>query len=197
MSRHYSLFFYIGGKQIDKNAPTYFIADIGANHDGDLGKAKELIYLCAEAGADAAKFQHFEAKTIVSDTGFKSLDPGLMSHQSKWKKSVFEIYQEASINQNWTQALKEACDDAGVNFMTTPYSPQLVDMVDDFVDCYKIGSGDTTWLDHISHISSKGKPVILACGVMNMQEVANAVDTVLSNNKDIALLKCNTTIPLI
>ena len=79
----------IGKKIIGIDKPTYFVADIAANHDGDLSKAKELIHLAAEAGADAAKFQHFSAETIVSDKGFKDLG-SQKSHQSKWKKSVFE-----------------------------------------------------------------------------------------------------------
>ena len=65
--------------------PVYFIADIAANHDGDLERAKDLIFLAAEAGADAAKFQHFTAETIVSDFGFRSLK-GQQSHQKKVEK---------------------------------------------------------------------------------------------------------------
>ncbi|HHH49977.1 MAG TPA: N-acetylneuraminate synthase, partial [Saprospiraceae bacterium] len=86
----------INEKNIGRDFSTYFIADIAANHDGDLERAKELIYLAAEAGADAAKFQHFTAETIVSDYGFKSLE-GKQSHQAKWKKSVFEVYKNASV----------------------------------------------------------------------------------------------------
>ena len=87
----------IQGKKIGLEYPTYFIADIAANHDGDLGRAKELIYLAAEAGADAAKFQHFRAETIVSDAGFKSLK-GPQSHQASWRESVFEVYKDASLS---------------------------------------------------------------------------------------------------
>ena len=74
--------FNIENKSIGLDSPTYFIADIAANHDGSLEKAKELIYLSAEAGADAAKFQHFSAETIVSDFGFKSLG-NQQSHQEQ------------------------------------------------------------------------------------------------------------------
>jgi len=63
----------IAGRCIGEGYSTYFIADIGANHDGDLVRAKELIFQAAEAGADAAKFQHFQAATIVSDYGFREL----------------------------------------------------------------------------------------------------------------------------
>ena len=73
----------IDGKTIGEGHPVYFIADIAANHDGDIERAKDLIYLAAEAGADAAKFQHFKAETIVSDEGFKRLG-GQQSHQAKW-----------------------------------------------------------------------------------------------------------------
>ena len=69
----------LGKKIISQNSKTYFIADIAANHDGNLSRAKKLIKLCAKAGANAAKFQHFKAETIVSDYGFKKL--GKLTHQ--------------------------------------------------------------------------------------------------------------------
>ena len=149
----------INNYEIGIDKPTFFIADIAANHDGDLERAKELIWLSAEAGADCAKFQHFDAETIVSDFGFKSLGSQL-SHQGTWKKSVFETYKEASLNRDWTEELKSTCDEAGIVFMTSPYSLELVDYVDEYVTAYKIGSGDVTWLEIIRHIASKRKPVL-------------------------------------
>ena len=77
----------IADQMIGAQYPTYFIADISANHDGDLERAKDLIHLSAEAGADATKFQNFRAPKIVSDYGFRSLGDQL-SHQSTWEKSV-------------------------------------------------------------------------------------------------------------
>ena len=85
-----SITFSVDERKVGIEYPTYFIADIAANHDGDLGRAKQLVYLAAEAGADAAKFQHFDAKTIVSDFGFKDLG-GSLSHQTSWGKSVFKV----------------------------------------------------------------------------------------------------------
>src|SRR5210317_1191845 len=116
----------IQGKKIGDDHPTYFIADIAANHDGDLARAKDLIYLAAEAGADAAKFQHFQAKTIASDKGYRDMGDK-KSHQSKWKKSVSEVYADASVSLNWTEELKLTCADANIPFFTTPYSLELVD----------------------------------------------------------------------
>ena len=86
----------IGNRTIGKAYSTYFIADIAANHDGSLERAKYLIRLAKKAGADAAKFQNFQAAKIVSDYGFKNLG-GQQSHQAKWKKSVFDVYQDASV----------------------------------------------------------------------------------------------------
>jgi N-acetylneuraminate synthase len=181
----------IENKIISANQPTYFVADVAANHDGDLERAKDLIYLCAEAGADAAKFQHFTANTIVSDYGFKSLG-GRQSHQEEWKKSVFDVYQDASLNQDWTPILKETCDKAGITFFTSPYSFDLVDKVDSFLSAYKIGSGDITWLEIVDYIASKKKPVLLATGASNMIEVDLAMETILKHTQDVVLMQCNT-----
>ena len=153
----------IGESKIGPGHKTYFIADIAANHDGDLGRAKELIYLAAEAGADAAKFQHFQAETIVSDKGFKDMG-GQQSHQSKWKKNVSEVYRDASVSLNWTEELKDTCDKAGIPFFTTTYSLEVIDDLNRFVPAYKIGSGDITWRDMVEKVAVQDKPYFLACG---------------------------------
>ena len=85
-----SLFFKIEKNLISNNSKTYFIADIAANHDGSLKRALKLIRLAAQAGADAAKFQHFKAETIVSDLGFKSLKKNY--HINRNGKSQFFKY---------------------------------------------------------------------------------------------------------
>lgn len=182
---------YIGERAIGESRPTYFIADVAANHDGELNRAIDLIHLCAEAGADAAKFQHFEASTIVSDQGFKDLG-SQSSHQASWKKSVYDVYDDASIDFAWTARLKEECDRAGIHFFTSPYSIELVDKVDPYVPAYKIGSGDITWTEIISHISGKGKPVLLASGASTQDEVDRALDTVFRVNAEVLLMQCNT-----
>lgn len=181
----------IQGSKIGHHYPTYFIADIAANHDGSLERAQELIYLAAEAGANAAKFQHFKAETIVSDLGFKSLRTQ-KSHQSNWQKTVFEVYQDASVDLAWTPYLKESCDKAGVAFLTSPYAFDLVDVVDPYVPAYKIGSGDITWLEMIEYIAIKNKPYILATGASSMADVQRALDVALNVNPKLALLQCNT-----
>jgi sialic acid synthase SpsE len=181
----------IDGRQIGAHHPTYFVADIAANHDGDLERAKALIHLAAEAGADAAKFQHFSAATIVSDVGFRALG-SQQSHQAGWRKSVFQVYQDASVSLDWTPVLVDTCKRAGITFFTSPYSPELVDYIDPYVSAYKIGSGDITWIDIVRHIASKQKPYMLAAGASSMDDVDRAVAACLAINPRLALMQCNT-----
>jgi sialic acid synthase SpsE len=181
----------IGSHTIGPSQPTYFIADISANHDGDLERAKLLIQLAKEAGADAAKFQNFRAPEIVSDYGFKSLG-GQLSHQSTWKKTVFEVFQEASIPFEWTPILKEECDRAGIDYFSSPYDFAAIDMLDPYVPAYKIGSGDITWLEALERVACKGKPVILATGAATIGDVQRAVHTILPLNPQLVLMQCNT-----
>ena len=183
--------FEIEGKKVGSGHPVYFIADIAANHDGDIERAKELIFLAAEAGAHAAKFQHFQAETIVSDFGFRTLG-GQQSHQAAWKKSVFEVYRDASVSLGWTNILKETCRKAGIAFFTSPYSMELVDYIDPYVPAYKIGSGDITWIEMVEHIARKQKPYILASGASSLADVDRAVTAALGINPDLCLMQCNT-----
>jgi len=181
----------IGSHLIGENHPTYFIADISANHDGSLERALMLIRLAKEAGADAAKFQNFRAPKIVSDYGFRNLG-AQQAHQSTWKKSVFEVYQDASLPFEWTSLLKEECDRVGIDYFSSPYDFEAVDHLDPFVPAHKIGSGDITWLEQLEYIARKGKPVLLATGAADIGDVQRAVRTILAINRDLVLMQCNT-----
>jgi len=181
----------IGERVVGDSAPSYFIADISANHDGDLDRAKMLIQLAAESGADAAKFQNFRAEKIVSARGFGALG-GPLSHQASWGKSVVQVYKDASLPWEWTATLKAECDSFGIDFFSSPYDFEAVDMLDPFVEVYKIGSGDITWPEMLCKIASKSKPVILATGASDIGDVQRAVGTILSINSQLALLQCNT-----
>jgi N-acetylneuraminate synthase len=181
----------IGEHTIGKDFPTYFIADISANHDGDLNRAKMLIRLAKEAGADAAKFQNFQAPKIVSDYGFKHMN-AQVSHQANWKKSVFEVYSDASVPFNWTPILKEECDKVGIDYFSSPYDFEAVDYLDPFVPAHKIGSGDVDWLEMLAYIAKKGKPVLLATGAASIGEVQQAVHTILPINPQLVVMQCNT-----
>lgn len=180
----------ISGRWVGDQEPTYFIADIAANHDGSLERAINLVYLAAEAGADAAKFQNFRAPHIVSKRGFDAIPQ--QSHQSKWRKSVFEVYQSASIPWEWTEPLKEACEKAKIHYFSTPYDFDSADFLEPHVVAYKIGSGDITWIEEMQHIAKKGKPVLLATGASELGEVHQAVQAIQPLNPNLLLMQCNT-----
>lgn len=183
--------FRIGDRVIGPDQPTYFIADIAANHDGDLDRALALMTLAKEAGADAAKFQHFRAEHIVSDYGFRSLG-GQQDHQASWSKSVFEVYQDASLPWEWTPVLAEHAKAIGIEFMSSPYDLEAVMHLDPFVNAFKIGSGDINWLEELQFIAEIGKPVIIAAGASTIDDVRNAMDVLLAAGVDIVLMQCNT-----
>lgn len=181
----------IGKKKIGVNEPVYFIADIASNHGGDLEIAKELIYACAESRVDAVKMQNFSAQTIVSDYGFKNLSD-IKTHQSNWKTSVFDSYKAASIPFEWTLELKELTEKLGMDYFTSPYSMDLVNMVAPYVSAFKLGSGDITWHEIIKCMATFEKPLLIATGASNLEEIKSAVEVALSKTKDIILMQCNT-----
>ena len=181
----------IGNTLIGDNHPTWFIADIAANHDGNLERALHLIHLAAEAGADAAKFQNFRGPEIVSDYGFSHMN-AQVSHQAKWKKTVTQVYDDASVPFDWTPILKEECDKVGITYFSAPYDFGAIDMLDSFVPAYKIGSGDITWIEACLRMARKGKPVLLATGASTIGDVQRAVDAILPVNPQLVLMQCNT-----
>lgn len=181
----------IGSRTIGLSHPTYFIADVAANHDGDLDRAKMLIRLAKEAGADAAKFQNFQAPKIVSDYGFRHMG-GQQSHQASWKKSVFQVYKEASIPFEWTSILKDECSEVGIDFFSAPYDFEAIDMLDPYVEMYKAGSGEIDWIEALERMASKGKPFFVATGASTIGEVQQAVQAILKINPQLVLMQCNT-----
>jgi sialic acid synthase SpsE len=183
--------FRVGQRMVGDAAPTYFIADISANHDGQLSRAIDLIHLAAEAGAAAAKFQNFRAAHIVSDRGFRDLGDQV-SHQAKWKRSVTEVYQDASLPWEWTPTLKAECDRAGIDYFSTPYDLEAVQMLAPYVEIFKIGSGDITWLEMVRAVAGTGKPVLLATGASDMRDVERAVAAIRESGVPYGLMQCNT-----
>ncbi|HEY7824567.1 MAG TPA: N-acetylneuraminate synthase family protein [Acidimicrobiia bacterium] len=183
--------FEIGSVPVGPDQPTYFIADIAANHDGDLQRALDLMTLAKDAGADCAKFQHFRAPHIVSDHGFRALG-GQQSHQATWTKSVFEVYQDASLPWEWTEQLAAHATDIGIEFMSAPYDLEAVDHLNPYVNAFKVGSGDVNWLEELEYIAAKGKPVILATGAATIEDVERAMDVLLAAEIPLVLMQCNT-----
>lgn len=181
----------IGARTIGEGFPTYFIADIAANHDGDLERAKKLIRLAKESGADGAKFQNFRAPNIVSDYGFRNMGTQV-SHQASWQKSVYEVYQDASIPFEWTPILKNTCDEVGIDYFSSPYDYDAIDMLDQYVPAYKAGSGLMSWPEAILRMAKKGKPIMIATGASDIADVSRVMRAVMVVNKQVVLMQCNT-----
>ncbi len=191
MKKKYNTQFKLGKRIISENSPTYFIADIAANHDGSIFRAKELIWRAKEAGADCAKFQHFLPEKIISDYGFCKMNSKI-SHQKNWKDSVFKIYEKYHTRRSWTDDLIETCKKAKIDFMTTPYDIDAIEIFREKVHAFKVGSGDLTFYDLLFNISKTKIPIFLATGASTLKEVKEAVDLILKKNKDICLMQCNT-----
>jgi sialic acid synthase SpsE len=181
----------VAQREISLTSPSYFIADIASNHDGSLSRARDLIWLAKEAGADCAKFQHFLASKIVSDHGFRSLDTQL-SHQAKWGRPVYEVYQAYETNREWSNTLAQTARQADIHFMTTPYDIEAIDAFDALIPAYKVGSGDITWTEALERIASKNKPVFLATGASDMIDVERSVEAILKHGRQLILMQCNT-----
>ena len=185
----YATQFRLGNRTVGNGSSTYFIADIGANHDGSLDRAKELIRLAAAAGADCAKFQHFSADKIVSQRGFESLK---IAHQAAWEKPVYQTYEDYSIDRHWDEELAQVAQAHNIHWMTTPYDHEAVDNTYLLLHAYKIGSGDITYHQLIRHIAKKLKPAFMSTGASSIEEVVAAVDLFLTYNDRLCLLQCNT-----
>jgi len=184
----------IGSHKVGVGHPTYVIAEIGSNFDGDLKRAKHLAKLCKEAGADAFKIQNFTAPKIVSNVGFENMQ---VAFQAKWDKPVVEVYRAAEFPREWVKEVADYCKEIGIDFFSSPYDYEAVDMLEKLkVPAHKLGAGEVDNLEFIEYVAKTGKPVILSVGAATMQEIEAAVKAVrkVGNNK-LILLQCVTNYP--
>jgi sialic acid synthase SpsE len=185
----------IGKRLVGEGQPALIIADIGANFDGDLDKAKKLALAVKGAGGDVVKIQSFLAPKIVSGKGFSSM--ALKGVHGSWKKPVDQIFREAEFPRKWHKEFFSHCRKIGIMVSSSPYDFEAVDLMDKLgVDFYKIGSGDITWHEMLEYIAKKKKPVILATGASALAEVDEAVSVIeKTGNKNLILLQCITNYP--
>jgi len=185
----------IGNRFIGLGHPTYLIAEIGANFDKSLDKAKRLIDTAKESGADCAKFQTFSTRKIVSEGGFSRMK--LKGIHGTWGRTVSEVFRDAEFPREWHQEIAEYCEKIGIDFSTSPYDFEAVDLCEKLnLPFIKIGSGEITWLEMLEYIASKGKPMILATGDANLAEIDEAVRTIESTgNRNLILMQCITNYP--
>ena len=182
-------------KVVGVGHPAYIIAEIGANFDKNIDKAKRLIDAAKEAGADCAKFQSFIAEKIVSENGFKSMK--LKGVHGSWGRPVHEVFRDAEFPREWHNEIAQYCKSINIDFSTSPYDYEAVELCMDLdVPFIKIGSGEITWLDMLKFIAEKGKPMILATGDATMSEIDEAIRVIESTgNTQLILLQCITNYP--
>jgi sialic acid synthase SpsE len=183
----------IGDRLVGPGRPTYVIAEIGSNFDGSLERAKDLIDAAAEIGCDAAKFQTFLPEKIISGPAF-GVATGF---QARWSRPVEEVYRDAALPREWHAELAEHARSAGVDFFSSPYDREGVDLLEELdVPAHKVGSGDITWLDFCEYVASRGRPVILGTGASTLAEVDEAVRVMRATGNDqIVVLQCVTDYP--
>lgn len=186
-------FIQIGKHKIGQDYPIYIVAEIGSNFDGSIKRAKRLVDLTVEAGADAAKFQTFRAETIINKEAFTTSS----SFQAKWNKPVWDVYKAAQFPFEWHREISDYCASKGIGFLTSPYDWEAVEMLENLgVPAYKVGSGEVTNLKFLKFLASKRRPIIMGCGASTMEEIDEAVKTIRSaGNDDIILLQCVTMYP--
>ncbi len=185
----------IGDRLIGEGHPCYIIAEIGANFDQSLDKAKILIEKAKECGADSVKFQSFISEKIVSKRGFKSMV--LKGVHGTWEKPIDEVFREAELPRDWHYELKEFSDKMGIHFSTSPYDYEAIELCGELDLPYiKIGSGEITWLEALDHIARKNKPIFLSTGDATLSEIDEAIRTIeATGNLDLVLLQCITNYP--
>ena len=186
---------HFGDRILGANHPTYMIAEIGANFDGSLEKAKELVDAAKEAGADCAKFQSFKAERIVSRNGFQSMQ--LKGVHGSWGRPVDEVFRDAEFPREWHREISDYCRKIGIHFSSSPYDFEAVDLLVELdVPYIKIGSGEITWHEMLDYCARTGKPLILATGDASMAEIDEALRVISeAGNHSLILLQCITNYP--
>ncbi|MFT6981255.1 MAG: pseudaminic acid synthase [Crocinitomicaceae bacterium] len=187
--------FKIGDFQFDNDSPALIIAELSANHNGDLNIAIETIRAAKRAGADAIKLQTYTADTITLDSrkdDFK-IDQGTV-----WDgKFLYDLYKEAYTPWEWHKVLFETAKEEGLLCFSSPFDNSAVDFLETLnVPAYKIASFEITDIPLITYTASKQKPIILSTGIANYEDIKLALEACRSvGNNQIALLKCTSSYP--
>ncbi|MFC1590157.1 N-acetylneuraminate synthase family protein [Candidatus Omnitrophota bacterium] len=166
---------------------TFIIAEIGGNHNGDLDTAKELIKLAKASGADAVKFQTFDAAKYID-----AATPA-MALVRKFHKTQQERYKSLQFTPDQWELLVRYCRELGIIFFSTPADSESADLLDRYVSVFKIQSGDATNIPLIRHVAKKGKPVIMSTGMVTEAELKAAVGEI--PKERLILLHCVSIYP--
>jgi len=184
--------FVIDGKHIGKNFPCYLIAEAGANHEGDIKKAFQLIDAAKESGVDAIKFQNYTAEKLTTKNAPKYWNDGIKN------ESQFDVFSKLDTlsADEWKQIFEYA-KKKNITCFSTPFDLESVELLDSFdIPAYKIASADITHLELIKKIASKNKPIFISTGMASMEEIHEAVSTIEDQgNEEIIIMHCITSYP--
>ncbi len=185
--------FDIAGRPVGRDCPTYLIAEIGRNHNGDPGLAKEMIDAAVDAGADAVKFQSFKADNLVR----KDLKGVVHVNETGEGKTLYELTLDAELKPEWHADLMAHATARGVHFFSTPEDLEMVDLLGGLnVPVYKVASLDIRYKDLIGAIADQKKPVIISTGMAYLSEVEAALQTLSSHGvTDVVVLQCTSNYP--
>ncbi len=180
-------------EKINRGQP-YIIAEMSANHAGKIENAFKIIEEAAKAGADCVKIQTYTADTLTIDCD----DEPYRIKGGLWDGyNYYRLYQEAFTPWEWQPALKEKCQESGVDFLSTPFDFTAVDFLEEMkVEFYKIASFELVDIPLIKYVASKGKPIVMSCGMGSVEEIQEALSACRSQGNDqVVLLKCCSQYP--
>ncbi len=166
----------INGREIGPSQPPFLVAELGANHEGSLGTALDLINAAKRVGADAVKFQAYEPGTITIDCD----KPDFIMKDGPWKgRKLYELYEKAHTPFKWFPRLAECADKAGITWFSSVFDKTSIDMLEK-LDCpaYKIASMEITDIPLIQYAASTGKPLIISTGMASWGEINDVEDTI-------------------
>lgn len=176
---------------------TFIIAEMSANHCGDLKLAKEIIKAAKEAGADAVKLQTYTADTLTIDCNNPEF--AISNPKSLWYgETLYSLYQKASTPWEWQQELKEFAEkEIGIELFSTPFDKTAVDFLENIgVRRYKIASFEAIDYPLVEYAALKGRPMIISTGISSEEEIKDIVEICRkAGNNDITLLKCTSSYP--
>jgi N,N'-diacetyllegionaminate synthase len=173
------------------------IAEAGVNHNGDFEKAKELVRVAADAGADFVKFQTFKAEKLVTKSAQKA-----QYQQINYKEednSQFSMLKKLEMPEEWYLTLIDYANSLGIKFLSTGFDEESIDFLESFEpELYKLPSGEIINQPLMEHIAKKGKPIILSTGMADIDEIKDAVRVIENaglERNNITVLHCNTEYP--
>ncbi|PYG89122.1 pseudaminic acid synthase [Ruminiclostridium sufflavum DSM 19573] len=186
----------VGNKRIEDSQPCYIIAEMSANHAGDINRAIEIVHAAKGAGADCIKIQTYTPDTITIDCDNKyfRIDNGT------WEgETLYSLYGKAYTPWEWQPILKKEADRIGIDFLSTPFDKTSVDFLENMgIGFYKIASFEIVDIPLIKYVASKAKPMIISTGMASLEEIEEAVAAAqISGCRDICLLKCSSAYPAV